>query len=73
MREDRVLKLTVNEVALKEAARLDGWYVIKTELPVRAAPKQVVHDRYKGLTVVEMAFRRCKTAHLEMRAGVRAH
>jgi hypothetical protein len=65
--EGRTLKLTVNQPALEEAARLDGCYVIKTDLPASAASKQVVHDRYKDLTQVELAFRTCKTAHLEMR------
>jgi transposase len=65
--EGRTLKLTVNQPALEEASRLDGCYVIKTDLPESAASKQVVHDRYKDLTQVEQAFRTCKTAHLEMR------
>ena len=60
-------KLTVNQPALEEASRLDGCYVIKTDLPASAASKQVVHDRYKELTLVEQAFRTCKTAHLETR------
>src|ERR1039458_6919966 len=33
--------------ALEEASRLDGCYVIKTDLPASAASQQVVHDRYK--------------------------
>jgi hypothetical protein len=65
--EGRSLKLTVNEAALEEASRLDGCYVIKTDLPQSAASKQVVHDRYKDLAEVEQAFRTCKTAHLETR------
>jgi hypothetical protein len=65
--EGRSLKLTVNEAALEEASRLDGCYVIKTDLPESAASKQVVHDRYKDLAEVEQAFRTCKTAHLETR------
>ena len=65
--EGRGLKLSVNQPALEEASRLDGCYVIKTDLPASAAPKQVVHDRYKELTIVEQAFRTCKTAHLETR------
>lgn len=65
--EGRTLKLTVNQAALDEAARLDGCYVIKTDLPQSAASKQVVHDRYKDLAQVEQAFRTCKTAHLETR------
>ncbi|MFZ1136207.1 MAG: IS1634 family transposase [Candidatus Korobacteraceae bacterium] len=63
----RSLKLVADEAARTEAARLDGCYVIKTDLPETAASKQVVHDRYKDLTDVEMAFRISKTAHLEMR------
>ncbi len=65
--EGRALQLTVNQSALEEAASLDGCYVIKTDLPASAASKQVVHDRYKELTLVEQAFRTCKTAHLETR------
>ena len=65
--EGRALHLTVNPAALEEASRLDGCYVIKTDLPASAASKQVVHDRYKELTLVEQAFRTCKTAHLETR------
>jgi hypothetical protein len=65
--EGRSLKLTVNQSALHEAARLDGCYVIKTDLPAQTASTQVVHDRYKDLTEVEQAFRTCKTAHLETR------
>src|ERR1035441_8362823 len=37
------------------------------DLPETVASKQVVHDRYKDLTEVEMAFRTSKTVHLEMR------
>src|SRR6266851_623875 len=65
--EGRSLKLTVNQAVLDEVARLDGCYVLKTDLPESAASKQVVHDRYKDLAEVEQAFRSCKTAHLETR------
>jgi hypothetical protein len=65
--EGRALQLTVNQAALEEASRLDGCYVIKTDLPASAASQQVVHDRYQELTLVEQAFRTCKTAHLETR------
>ncbi|MGH9621845.1 MAG: IS1634 family transposase [Bryobacteraceae bacterium] len=65
--EERSLKLTLNQPALEEASRLDGCYVIKTDLPQSAAFQQVIHDRYKDLTEVEQAFRTCKTAHLELR------
>src|SRR5208337_4812066 len=65
--EGRSLKLRLNEPALEEASRLDGCYVIKTDLPESAASKQLVHERYKDLAEVEQAFRTCKTAHLETR------
>jgi Transposase DDE domain len=65
--EGRSLKLTVNQLALDEVSRLDGCYVIKTDLPESAASTQVIHDRYKDLAEVEQAFRTCKTAHLETR------
>jgi hypothetical protein len=65
--EGRRVKLVLNQLALEEAAKLDGCYVIKTDLPESAASKQVVHDRYKDLAEVEQAFRTCKTAHLETR------
>jgi len=65
--DGRSLKLTVNQPALEEISRLDGCYVIKTDLPESAASQQQVHDRYKDLAEVEQAFRTCKTAHLETR------
>jgi transposase len=53
-------------VALQEASRLDGCYVLKTDLPESAAPKRWC-TRYKDLAQVEQAFRTCKTSHLETR------
>ena len=65
--EGRSLKLRVNQPVLDEISRLDGCYVLKTDLPQSAATKKVIHDRYKDLAEVEQAFRQCKTAHLEAR------
>ena len=77
---ERAITLTVNEDAQTEAAKLDGCYVLKTDLTPAQAPKEMVHDRYKDLASVEQAFRSCKTAHLEVRpiflrleARTRAH
>jgi len=53
--------------ALEHVSRLDGCYVIKTDLPKKVAGTQTIHDRYKDLSLVEQAFRTCKTAHLEVR------
>ena len=65
--EGRHLHLHVDEGALAESSRLDGCYVIKTDLPAEVADKQIVHDRYKDLAEVERVFRTCKTVHLEVR------
>jgi Transposase DDE domain len=64
---ERTLTLTVQEDAQTEAAKLDGCYVLKTDLTPAQAPKEMVHDRYKDLASVESAFRTCKTGHLEVR------
>jgi hypothetical protein len=78
--EGRAITLTVNASAQQEAAKLDGCYVLKTDLTPSQAPKEIVHDRYKDLASVEQAFRSCKTVHLEVRpiflrleARTRAH
>ena len=65
--DGRTLRLAEDEAAYLEAGRLDGCYVIKTDLPVAVASAQVAHDRYKDLAMVEQAFKVCKTEHLEMR------
>jgi hypothetical protein len=62
-----ILRLEQDDTALKEESLLDGCYVIKTDLPQKAADKQIVHDRYKDLAEVEKAFRDCKTVLLEVR------
>lgn len=65
--QGRALVLEVLEDSLAEEARIDGCYVIKTDLPREAADKRTVHDRYKDLALVEKAFRNCKTRFLEVR------
>ena len=64
---ERTLELEVDNEALEEVSRLDGCYVIKTDLPKDVADKQTIHDRYKDLTEVERAFRTFKTDFLEVR------
>ena len=63
----RTLRVTTDMVAQQAMARLDGCYVLKTDLPRGVADTEVVHERYKDLALVEQAFRTCKTAHLEAR------
>jgi Transposase DDE domain len=65
--QERRLVVTVDEAALREAARLDGCYALRTDLPKTVVDKQIVHDRYKDLAQVEWAFRDSKTVQLEMR------
>ena len=78
--EERSMTLTINASGQQEEAKLDGCYVLKTDLTPQQAKKEIVHDRYKDLASVEHAFRPCKTAHLEVRpiflrreARTRAH
>jgi hypothetical protein len=65
--QGRKLVWTVDEPALAEAKKLDGCYVIKTDLLGDWATAQVVHDRYKDLALVEQNFRTSKTVELELR------
>ena len=64
---ERAITLTVHADAQTEAAKLDGCYVLKTDLTPAQAKKELVPDRYKDLASVERAFRTCKTAHLAVR------
>jgi transposase len=64
---ERAITTHLDEEKKQTLARLDGCYVIKSDLPKMAADQQTVHDRYKDLTQVEHAFRTMKTTLLEMR------
>ena len=63
---ESILELVIDDVALDEAAKLDGCYVIKTDLSVEMATAETIHDRYKDLAQVERAFRTFKNGHLEV-------
>ncbi len=63
----RKILLERDQAALAEIAKLDGCYVLKTDLAKDAASKDTVHARYKDLALVEWAFRTSKTVELEMR------
>jgi transposase len=65
--QDRQLMLTTIPETLEAHSKLDGCYVLKTDLTVEKADKQMVHDRYKDLALVEWAFRESKTTFLELR------
>ena len=62
---ERKIALVINQTDLAEISKLDGCYVMKTDLPTESASKEIVHKRYKNLALVEYAFRTCKTDWLE--------
>ena len=63
----REFRLVIDEEKLKEQRRLDGCYVLKTDLEKNTADKEEVHARYKDLAHVERAFREMKMNQLELR------
>ena len=64
---DRTISLTIDQDVLAEIEKLDGCYVLKTDLSRQVADKTTIHSRYKDLAQVEWAFRTSKTVQLEMR------
>jgi transposase len=65
--KERVIQMQLDQSMLEEKARLDGCYVIKTDLSVSSGNKETVHQCYKDLALVEQAFRTSKTDLLELR------
>ncbi len=63
----RLLHVEIKTHEKENESKLDGCYVIKTDLSAHIASTQTVHDRYKDLSEVEFAFRTMKTVLLEMR------
>ena len=52
---------------IAEEAALDGFYVIRTDVPETALDAEQTVRAYKGLSKVERAFRRMKTVDLHIR------
>ena len=65
--EGRLLSLSLDRAAQRAVAKLDGCYGSTTDLTPAQMGKELIHERYKDLALVEWAFRSCKTTHLEMR------
>ena len=61
------LTWTIDQAKVAQEERLDGCYVIRTEVPSETLGTDSVVDAYKSLGHVERAFRNLKTAQLEMR------
>jgi transposase len=64
--EDRSIVVDVDQEALRDKARLDGVYMLKTDLRAEELAKESVHRAYKSLYEVETDFRTMKT-DLEVR------
>jgi transposase len=62
----REIVLQINHKQLEELGKLDGCYVIKTNLTPQQADKEIIHSRYKDLAKVEKAFKISKS-ELEIR------
>lgn len=65
--DERELSLHIDSQEMEQESRLDGCYVIKTDLDKQSACGEVVHQRYKDLAFVEQGFRNMKTVMLETR------
>jgi len=63
----RFIILKINSKEKAELEKFDWCYCIKTNLSEDVASKDIVHNRYKDLAMVESAFRLSKTVHLELR------
>ena len=59
------ISVQIDQKALEQESQLDGCYTIKTD--ILDIDKQVIHDRYKDLALVEQTFRTIKTTFLEIR------
>jgi transposase len=66
--QTRSVSVEIDQDKLNELSKLDGCYVIKTNLnKSKNLTKEVIHERYKALSEVEWAFRTQKTGYLEVR------
>ena len=65
--DDGVLTYERRAPAIAQEAALDGFYVIRTNVPPAVLNTQETVGAYKGLSVVERAFRSYKTVDLKVR------
>lgn len=65
--DERCFRVVVDQEVLENAARLDGCYVLVSDLAPECIDAQTIHARYKDLARVERGFRTSKTGHLELR------
>lgn len=65
--KERIIKIELLQDEINQDARLDGCYVIKSNLSESIVTTQTLHNRYKDLAMVEQAFRTMKQAFEEIR------
>jgi len=65
--DTRQLALVIDDEKMNEASKMDGCYAMKTNVEKCVLSKEEVQEKYKGLSLVEDAFRCSKTELLEMR------
>lgn len=65
--QGRKLAIVFDKAALEDESKLDGCYVLKSDLTEAMATKEIIHNRYKDLAIVESAFRSSKTVNLQLR------
>ena len=61
------LRYTRNESRINEESAIDGLYVVRTSVPKEDLSAEETVSAYKGLSVVERAFRSYKTVDLKVR------
>ena len=65
--QDRLIVLQTDKDIQTEQEKLDGCYVVKTNVPKDILDTKTAHDRYKDLAKVEFAFRTMKTTLEKLR------
>lgn len=64
---NRILSVNIVEQNIENTEKLDGCYVIKSNVEKQDATKETIHDRYKDLSKVEWVFRTMKQSFEEVR------
>ncbi len=64
--QDRVFSIMINQEQWAEKSKLDGCYVIKTNVNERDGDKEYIHQKYKDVALVEQAFRTFKQSFEEI-------
>jgi hypothetical protein len=77
---DTTFSFARNQISINSEAALDGFYVLRTNVPAETLPTDAAVLAYKSLAQVERAFRSMKTVDLDVRpihhrlaTRVRAH